>query len=91
MRKKNFKWKLTEILNKKIKLDRETLVRDALKIKTDSCITNQEIENFLKIINAVINQTQNEGKSNNQDTNTKHRIRDILKTIGEEILLNQFA
>ena len=91
MGKKNFKWKLTEILNKKIKLDRETLVRDGLKIKTDSCITNQEIENFLKIINAVINQTQNEGKSNNQDTNTKHRIRDILKTIGEEILLNQFA
>ena len=40
---------------------------------------------MLKIFNAVINQIQNEGKWNNQETDTGDRIKDMLVTIKEEI------
>ena len=51
-----------ESQRKKIKLDKETLIKNTLKTNTNSDITNQEIEDFLKIFSAVINQIENEGK-----------------------------
>ena len=50
--------------NNRIKLDKETLLKNTLKSNTSSNITNQEIENFWKIFNAVINQIQKERKLN---------------------------
>ena len=73
-----------ESQRKKITLDKETLIKNTLKTNTNSDITNQEIENFLKIFNAVINQIENEGKSNNQVTDTE-RIKDILLTMEKRL------
>ena len=73
-----------ESQRKKIKLDKETLIKSTLKTNTNSDITNQEIENFLKIFSTVINQIENEGKSNNQVTDTE-RIKDILLTMEKRL------
>ena len=74
-----------ETLSKKIKLDKETLIKSTLKSHTNSDITSQEIKNFLRILNVVINQIENEGKSINQETDAEDGTIDILVTIGEEI------
>ena len=73
-----------ESQRKKIKLDKETLIKSTLKTNTNSDITNQEIENFLKIFSAVINQIENEGKSNNQVTDTEDRNKRYVTNNGEE-------
>lgn len=73
-----------ESQRKKIKLDKETLIKSTLKTNTNSDITNQEIENFLKIFSAVINQIENEGKSNNQVTDTEDKNKRYVTNNGEE-------
>ena len=73
-----------ESQRKKITLDKETLIKNTLKTNTNSDITNQEIENFLKIFSAVINQIENEGKSNNQVTDTEDKNKRYVTNNGEE-------
>ena len=73
-----------ESQRKKIKLDKETLIKSTLKTNTNSDITNQEIENFLKIFSAVINQIENEGKSSNQVTDTEDKNKRYITNNGEE-------
>lgn len=78
-----------ETQNKKINLDKETFMKSTLKSNTNSDFTSQEIENFLKIFNVVMNQIQNEGKLNNEDNDTEDGIKDILVTNGEKNFYNK--
>lgn len=78
-----------ETQNKKINLDKETFMKSTLKSNTNSDFTGQEIENFLKIFNVVMNQIQNEGKLNNEDNDTEDGIKDILVTNGEKNFYNK--
>lgn len=78
-----------ETQNKKINLDKETFIKSTLKSNTNSDFTSQEIENFLKIFNVVMNQIQNEGKLNNEDNDTEDGIKDILVTNGEKNFYNK--
>ena len=78
-----------ETQNKKINLDKETFIKSTLKSNTNSDFTSQEIENFLKIFNVVMNQIQNEGKLNSEDNDTEDGIKDILVTNGEKIFYNK--
>ena len=74
-----------ESQGKIMKLDKEKLITETLKNNTNSDITNKEIENFLKIFNVVINQMENESKSNDKDSATEGGRKDILVPLGEEI------
>ena len=78
-----------ETQNKKINLDKETFMKSTLKSNTNSDFTSQEIENFFKIFNVVMNQIQNEGKLNSEDNDTEDGIKDILVTNGEKIFYNK--
>ena len=78
-----------ETQNKKINLDKETFMKSTLKSNTNSDFTSQEIENFFKIFNVVMNQIQNEGKLNSEDNDTEDGIKDILVTNGEKVFYNK--
>lgn len=78
-----------ETQNKKINLDKETFMKSTLKSNTNSDFTSQEIENFFKIFNVVMNQIQNERKLNSEDNDTEDGIKDILVTNGEKFFYNK--
>ena len=78
-----------ETQNKKINLDKETFMKSTLKSNTNSDFTSQEIENFFKIFNVVMNQIQNEGKLNSEDNDTEDGIKDILVTNREKFFYNK--
>lgn len=78
-----------ETQNKKINLDKETFMKSTLKSNTNSDFTSQEIENFFKIFNVVMNQIQNERKLNSEDNDTEDGIKDMLVTNGEKFFYNK--
>lgn len=69
---------------KKIKLEKKIVKGSVLRSNTAFDIENHELEKFLTILNMVINQIIKEGNTNNQDSETKDRIKNILVTVRGE-------
>ena len=74
---------MIETLIKKIKLEKKIVKGSVLRSNTAFDIENHELEKFLTILNMVINQIIKEGNTNNQDSETKDRIKNIVMVRGE--------
>ena len=74
---------MIETLIKKIKLEKKIVKGSVLRSNTAFDIENHELEKFLTILNMVINQIIKEGNTNNQDSETKDRTKNIVTVRGE--------
>lgn len=74
---------MIETLIKKIKLEKKIVKGSVLRSNTAFDIENHELEKLLTILNMVINQIIKEGNTNNQDSETKDRTKNIVTVRGE--------